>query len=50
MEFINATKKFQDPNFEAVFKNNTKNTSITVVKMVQNLDGPSNEIKFDITL
>ena len=34
MEFINATKKFQDPKFEAVFKNNTKNTSITVVKLV----------------
>ena len=37
MEFINAVKHFQDPKFEGVFKNNTKNTSITIVKLSQNL-------------
>ena len=49
MESINAVKYFQDNKYEDVFKNNTKNTSITIVKLTQNLQNPE-KINFEITL
>ena len=51
MEFVNAIKYFQSPEtHEDKFKNNTKNTSITIFKLSQDLQDQHHKICFDITL
>ena len=49
MEFINAVKYFQDDKYVDVYKNNTKNTSITILKLTQNLQNPE-KINLEFTL
>ena len=51
MEFVNAIKYFQSPEtHEDKFKNNTKNTSITIFRLTQDLSDKADRIKYDITL
>ena len=40
MEFINAVKLHQDPQYQDKFNNNIKNTALCIFNLSQNLDDP----------
>lgn len=47
MEFVNSFKALMDPKYVDQFKNNTKNTSITIFKITETTPG---KLDFKITL
>ena len=47
MEFVNSFKALMDPKYVDQFKNNTKNTSITIFKITEKSPG---QLQFQITL
>ena len=50
MEFTNAIRWLADPTFEDKFNNNSKNTSISIYKLEQQITSPPARLTFEIPL